>query len=242
MKKNLVNEMKLQPTGRVIVLNLFELHELSEEAQENAYREWLDEYRYSTEHICDLQYSDVIHYGDKALASVGIDAEWDSWDNCFPGNYIDPYTGRGVAYMTAADYLPDAENICHMEDYGYYSSMDMADAFNVYESELRGLVDEYRKTDDYDKRGDIADRFAYLHREACRDACKVFRDRYEEEKEDLESFERFEDETTQGYRCYTRDSAGRVYCTDCRKWYTEDGELYEQSDVNHACISIVKAG
>lgn len=104
---------------------LYTLDELSEEARERAYNEWLDEYRDSYEWTCDVVYSDTVYYGDKALASVGINAEWDSWDNCFPGNYADPYSGR-------------------------------------------------------------------------------------------------------------------VYYSDNRKWYTVDGELYEQSNVSHECVSLVK--
>ena len=58
-----------------------------------------------------------------------------------------------------------------------------------------------------------------------------------------------EDETTQGgewrtceYPYYKNGGyTGRVYYSDNRKWYTADGEFYEQSDVTRECISIVKA-
>jgi len=58
-----------------------------------------------------------------------------------------------------------------------------------------------------------------------------------------------EDAYAQGDRCYTCEYpyyrnggyAGRVYYSDNRKWYTADGELFEQSDINHECISIVLA-
>lgn len=49
-----------------------------------------------------------------------------------------------------------------------------------------------------------------------------------------------EDEYTQGGEWRTVDHSGRVYYSDNRRWYTIDGELYEQSDVDHACVSIVK--
>ena len=226
---------------KTIEKQLFTLDELSDDARKFAYEEWANDYRESQEYIWDLQYSDVIHYGEKALASVGINAEWDSWDNCYPGNYADPDNGRYLPYITAADYLPDnARNICHMDDCGYCSSMDMADAFNAYETELRELVDAYEIEWDYEKQLDISEQFARVHREACYKACKVLQDCFEWEKEDLESVERFEDETTQGYECHTTDGT-RVYYSDSRKWYTADGELYEQSDINHACVSIVKA-
>ena len=228
---------------KTIEKQLFTLDELTDAAQMAAYNEWVDDYRYSQEYIWDLQYSDVIHYGEKALASVGINAEWDSWDNCFPGNYADPYSKRYLPYITAADYMPEnARSICHMEDFGYYSSMDMADAFNEYEAELIELVDAYENANNYDDQIAISDKFASVHIEACYRACKVLQTRYEEEKDDLESFEHFDDESTQGYEIRTRDNSGRVYYSDCRKWYTIDGEFYDQSNVNHECVSIMKVG
>jgi len=58
-----------------------------------------------------------------------------------------------------------------------------------------------------------------------------------------------EDESTQGgefraceYPYYSNGGyTGRVFYSDNRKWYTVDGEYYEQSDVNYECVSIVKA-
>jgi len=52
--------------------------------------------------------------------------------------------------------------------------------------------------------------------------------------------EECEDESTQGYECRQIDNAGRVYYSDCRRWYTVDGQFYEQSDVNHECVSIAR--
>lgn len=242
MKNYTYSEMKLQPTGRLIKIELFTLEELSNEARERAYKEWLDEYCESFEYICELQYSDVITYGEKALASVGINAEWDSWDNCYPGNYADPHSGRFSPCVTAADYLPDdAGAICHMDDFGFYSSMDMADTFNEYETELRELVSAYAIEWDYEKQLEISAQFARVHNDACRAACRVFQNCYEEEKEYNESMERFEDESMQGYEYRTTDNAGRVHYSDNRRWYTADGELYEQSNISHECVSIVKA-
>lgn len=240
--------MRYMPTGETYTVELFELHELDDGARDNAYRNWLEDYRESAGYYYDVTQNDVIHYGDKALASVGINAEWDSWDNCFPGNYADPYNGRYLPYGDAAEYLGvdwgarmTARDICHMDDYGYYSSMDMAEAFNAYEARLLQLVADYEKCDDYDGRGDIAEQFARLHREACEKACKALQNDYEVEREYLESFEHFEDETEQGYCWRTLDETGRVIFHDCRKWYTAEGEFYEQADVSGACVSIVKA-
>lgn len=58
-----------------------------------------------------------------------------------------------------------------------------------------------------------------------------------------------EDEYAQGGKMYSCEYpsyknggyTGRVYYSDSRKWYTADGAFYEQSDINHACVSIVKA-
>lgn len=228
--------MKIKETA------LYTLDELNDKAQERAYNEWLDEYRDSYEWTCDVVYSDAVHYGDKALASVGINAEWDSWDNCFPGNYADPDSGRYLPYITAADYLPDnAREICHMEGYGFCSSMDMADAFNAYEPRLLALIKAYETATKYDDLIIISEHFARVHREACETACRVFHNCFAEEKEYYESMEHFEDETTQGGEWRTRDNSGRVYYSDNRKWYTADGEFYEQSDVSNECVSIVKA-
>ena len=60
--------------------------------------------------------------------------------------------------------------------------------------------------------------------------------------------EECEDETTQGgesraceYPYYKNGGyTGRVFYSDNRKWYTVDGEFYEQSDVNGVCVSLVK--
>ena len=58
-----------------------------------------------------------------------------------------------------------------------------------------------------------------------------------------------EDEYAQGGKTYSCEYpyyknggyTGRVYYSDSRKWYTADGEFYEQFAINHACVSIVKA-
>lgn len=229
-------------TMKIKETTLYTLDELNDKARERAYNEWLDEYRDSYEWTCDVVYSDTVYYGDKALASVGINAEWDSWDNCFVGNYADPYSGRYLPYITAADYLPDhARSICYMDDQGYCSSMDMADAFNAYEPRLLELIGAYETATEYDDLISISEQFARVHREACAAACRVFQDCFAGEKDYYESMEHFEDETIQGGEWRTRDNSGRVYYSDNRRWYTADGEFYEQSDVNHECVSIVKA-
>ena len=117
----------------------------------------------------------------------------------------------------------------------------MADAFNAHEDELRELIAKYDACDDYDERGEIAEKFARVHRQACEDACRVFQQCAEDEREYQESFERFEDEYTQGSTyTYYGYADGRKYRSDSRKWYTADGEFFEQSNVNHECVSIVK--
>lgn len=180
--------------------------------------------------------------------SCDFDCEY-SYDDCYDPGYITPVDDNGTCY-----------------------SMDLCDAFNKHVRRLNGLYYQYEHLNylcwavynEWDQhytyvdhnahffaRADaMRDRVITLWYEELEKACEDVRNtieyllRAEWEYYTSEEYARTEceDESTQGSNYRTIDDAGRVYYSDNRKWYTADGEFYEQSNVNHACVSIVKAG
>ncbi len=111
--------------------------------------------------------------------------------------------------------------------YFYERLDDMRDKiFDAWIEELEAACEDVRNTIEYLLRAEWE---YYTSEEYAREECA--------------------DESTQGgesraceYPYYKNGGyTGRVYYSDNRKWYTVDGEFYEQSDVSHECVSIVKA-
>ena len=155
-------------------------------------------------------------------------------------------------------------------DNGYYASMDLRDAWNAHINELNRINARLEMIDDlmngkynvwgphyiylkhkehvYNLLDDLANKTVSLWYSELEAACEdvrntieiLLRDEWEYYTSEERAREECEDESTQGGECRTTDHTGRVFYSDDRKWYTADGQFYEQSDVNHACVSIVK--
>ncbi len=258
MRTKVENIMQYVPTGETYEVKLYEFHELPKDTKnriideyEADYLQWVDE--------------DFRDYNEREIWDCVRDLEkqtnckwsYNRWYSC----------DFDVEYKTFPIWSP--EYVEHAEDNGYYASFDICEAWNAHVSKLRGLYETYDYIDEImentfpyydDNYAKIRENWTYHARleemrdkvhdmyieeldDACRDVANAIQSLLTLEWEDVHSREyiesRFEDLET-GYSCYTRDDSGRVYYYDSRKWYTEDGELYEESNVHHECISIVK--
>jgi hypothetical protein len=157
------------------------------------------------------------------------------------------------------------------DDNGYYASMDICEAWNAHIRKMNALhmQAEYLYTLEndvypiYDAHytpikeniafntrvskmiGAIYDEWTAELERACVDVANTIRSLLDDEWNYVHSHEYAQDylaEVDAGYECRTIDNSGRVYYHDTRKWYTADGQLYEEASVNHACVSIVRAG
>ena len=240
MKTYEQQEMKLHPTGRVISIHVYTLDELSEEAQERAYNDWRDSVvSYDVE---DELYTGIDHYAREALLSVDAEYDGDSYGNLWP-------------YMHNAA-IPQDGHAPKMDDLGYYATMDMAEAFNAHGPVLEECAAMWYAVAFPDSGStfyECDDETAYClmcmyeslyldeYENAVQDALDVWKELRDQEREYLTSFEAFSDESLQGCECYTIDNTGRKYHHDNRLFYFEDGEYYGESDIDHECVSIVRA-
>lgn len=238
MKSRQYPEMQHQPTGRIITIELFTIDELSDDARERAYNDWLEE-----PSALQIEYylQDTIDYD----ARKALDPIIPNW-NCDAYGHIWPIM-RNVK-------MPNDGHAPRMKDCGDWATMDIADAFNAYGHEMEEYANiwyriaypesgsAFYECDDtaaYDLLGLYEDLYLQTFEKAAQAALSKWEELREAEREYHTSTEAFEDEFNQGYECRTIDRTGRVYLNDCRKWYTANGEFYEQSDITHECVSIV---
>lgn len=247
------------------VIPLFEYHELNDDARGRVISEYMEEREadpYFSQWFIDCYESEIwecvrdlaksinnarVSWRYNRWYSCDFDCEY-SYDDCFEPGYMQPVKDNGVCY-----------------------SMDLCDAWNKHARKLNGLYYQHEYLDylcwdvynDWNGWNEVTENASFFRRaEALRDhvvtawyaelekACEDVRDtieyllRAEWEYYTSEEYARIEceDETTQGYEARTHDGAGRVFYSDCRKWYTANGDLYEQSNISHECVSIVKAG
>lgn len=239
MKTHNYPEMALKPTGRIITIELFTIDELGDDARKRAYNDWLD-----TIGIYDVE--------DHLQTSIDYDAR-KALDPIIPNWDCDNY-GHIWPIMSNVR-IPQDGHAPRMTDNGDCFSMDIADAFNAHGPQMEEYAGMWYQIafpecdspfwdcDDqtsYDLLAMYEDLYLNAFEKAAQDALNKWEELRECEREYLTSVEAFEDETNQGYECRTIDKTGRVYHHDCRKWYTVDGEFYEQSDISHECVSIVK--
>lgn len=226
---------------KTIEKQLFTLDELTDDARRNAYNEWVESALVFD--VYDHLSITVDYDARKALETVGADWDCDSYGNMWP-------IMRNVE-------IPRDGHADKMKDGGEWVSMDMAEAFNAHGPKMEEYAGMWYQVaypenntpfwdcDDetsYDLLGMFEELYLEEYEAAVYDALRKWKENREAEEEYITSFEAFEDEFSQGYECRQIDKSGRVYYSDCRKWYTIDGEYYDQSNINHACVSIVKAG
>ena len=241
-------------TTQTRVISLFEFDELDDAARDRVAREYAEERAndpYFGQYFADTYEGEIwecVHALEKSI--TGADVRWRySWwysaDFDCEYTYSDCYS---PAYME------------RVSDTGYYASLDICEAWNAHAGRLNALYHQIVGLDNllyYAADGSArywalmewAERvegqwFAELEK-ACEDVRATIENLLRAEWEYYTSEEaartECEDETAQGYEAHQIDGRGRVFYTDCRKWYTADGELYEQANVNHVCVSIVKA-
>ena len=239
MKNHQYPEMGFAPTGRILTVELFTIDELSDEARENAYNDWVESVGiYDVEDYLQMT---IDHDVRETIDPIIPNWDCDNYGNIWP-------VMRNVR-------MPLDGHAPKMEHSGDWASMDVADAFNAYGPQMEEYADMYYRVAfpehgsafyECDDRTsyDLMELYEELYLKVFEIAAQSALDKWEElremEREYHTSVEAFEDEFNQGYECRTIDEAGRVYYHDSRKWYTIDGEFYEQANINDQCISIVK--
>ena len=252
-------------TQRETTITLYTFDELTEEARARVVADYAEERAndpYFSQWFNDCYESDIwecvrdleqsisgarVHWQYNRWYSCDFDCEF-SYDDCYDPGEFETVKDNGLCY-----------------------SMDLCDVWNKHVRKLNAIcyrVDHLESLmyGEYDVWGQ---HYVYLkHNEAAYNRLETMRDNLigawyaeleaacEDVRNTIEALlrgeweyytgeeyarEECEDESTQGYECRTIDNAGRVYYSDCRRWYTVDGQFYEQSDINHACVSIVRA-
>ena len=179
---------------------------------------------YSCDFDCEFSYNDCSDPGE--LNRVNDNGICYSMDLCDAWNsHVDKLNAINRAFENVCNYMYDVNSSFdywngHTYEDRLYSILDDAQSSLVgkWYEELEAACDDVRDTLEHLLR---AEWDYYTSEEYAATEC--------------------EDETTQGYESRHIDNAGRVYYSDSRKWYTIDGEYYEQSNVNHECVSLALA-
>lgn len=260
MRTKTENIMQYVPTGETYTVDLFEFHELADDVRADL----VDRFMVENEGFFDDTFRDCheldIWEAVKALQKqTGCKWFYNPWYSCdFDVNYKMYET-----YETELFYPAD--------DNGYYASFDICEAWNAHIRKMNALHMQaeylyYLENDVYPIYNahytPIKENIAFNTRvskmieaiydewtaeleRACVDVANTIQSLLDDEWNYVHSHEYAQDylaEVDAGYECRTIDNSGRVYYHDTRKWYTADGQLYEEASVDHACISIVKAG
>jgi len=192
-------------------------------------------WRYNTWYSCDFdcEYTYNDYASPDVIERVSDSGYYASMDICDAWN---AHTRKLNAIYTHIDYI---ESLMWDMDTSF-------DYWNEYTAEDR----IYNRLDSM--RENLITRWYSELESACKDVRDTIETLLRDEWEYYDSEEaariECEDETIQGGESYTCEYpyyknggyTGRVYYSDHRKWYTADGELYDESNVNHECVSIVK--
>ena len=270
MKTKTENVMQLQPTGETYTVDLYEFCELSDDVRARLASEYLEENAQEIEWAftdsCEHDTWGAVKELENAITGARVSWHYNRWYSCdFDVNYSydDCYSPAEVetvddnGYWSSYDicgawnaHVRRLNAICSMLDYlGYvdaevypvwdnhYNTIKENGAFNSRADDMHGkLVDEW---------------YCELER-ACDDVARAIESCLRSEYEYMHSEEYAEAQLSEieaGYECRTCEYpyyknggyTGRVYYSDSRKWYTADGELYEEANTNHECVSIVCA-
>lgn len=256
--------MKLQPTGETYTVKLYTFDELSDDARARVVSDFYEERAsdpYFSQWFIDCYEHKIwacVRDLEKSITGARVQWQYNRWYSCdfdCEFSYDDCY---------------DPGEMERVKDTGYYASMDLCDAWNGHVRKLNAICYrvDYLESLMYGKYDVWGPHYVYQkHNEAAYNRLEGMRDdlvgRWYEELEaacedvrntieyllrgewDYYTSEEYaaiecEDETTQGYECRQIDNAGRVYYSDCRRWYTVDGIYYDQSSVYNQCVSIVK--
>lgn len=250
-----------------VTVDLFTFDELSEDAKNRVVSDYCEErandpyyWQYFAD-TCESEIWECVRDLENSISGARVSWSYNRWYSCdfdceysYSDSYdpceLEPIENNGYCYsmgicdtwnahirkLNAISYR--LEYIGHLmedvypdwdywrsdwieENEPFYNRLDIlySDAVSLWYEELERACDDVRNMIEFLLRSEWE---YYTSEEFAREEC--------------------EDESTQGYEIRTRDNVGRVYYSDCRKWYTENGEFFDQSNINHACVSIVKAG
>lgn len=177
---------------------------------------------YSCDFDCEFSYDDCCDPGE--LYTVDDNGICYSMDLCDAWNsHVGKLNAINRAFENVSNYMYDVNS-----SFDYWNG-------ETYEDRLYSILD--------DAQSSLVGRWYAELEAACEDVRNMIETllRGEWDYYTSEEYARGEFEANEtGYECRTRDNSGRVYYSDNRRWYTVDGEFYEQSDVNRECVSIVK--
>lgn len=196
---------------------------------------------YSCDFDCEFSYDDCYDPGE--LEPVRDNGYYASMDICDAWN---KHVRKLNAINSRVDHLYTLED--GLYDAGYMELL------HVWNDKRRPLRPGAQWAHRYDcMRGELITAWYAELEAACEDVRDTIETLLRVEWEDYTSAEyareECADESTQGGECRTCEYpywsnggyTGRVYYSDNRKWYTVDGVFFEQSNINHECVSLALA-
>ena len=254
------NIMQYVPTGKTYTVDLYTFDELDEAAKEYA----VDEFVGSNEDMFSWEFQDFVEpeiwecvrdleknisgarvsWRYNRFYSCDFDIEY-SYDDCFDPDELDAVKDTG--YYASFDlcdvwnkHLHKLNGLCHKMNYIDHLSYDIYPYWDHYET-IRENVEFNNRLDGM--RDKVVSMWYEELEAACEDVANTIQSLLVNEWEYVTSREyaaQYFHDVEAGYESRMIDNSGRVYYSDSRKWFTVDGELYEEANINHACVSIVK--
>lgn len=252
-------------TTQTRILPLFEFYELSDDAQEKAIEEYAEErandpflWQVFAENYERDIWECVKHLED-SINCARVEWEYNRFYSC---DFDCEYKIKNFDWLE-----PDTNE--EIQNNGYYASFDICNAWNAHARKMNALALMYEYICEQIQAlpyepwvfnskpenmafcekleymsGEITDKWLCELEKACDDVRNAIETllRGEWEYYTSEEYTRLEceDEFAQGSEYRQIDNNGRVYYSDSRRWYTANGEFYEQSNISHECVSIVK--
>jgi len=223
---------------------------------------------YFAQYFADCYESEIwecVYSLEKSLSNIGVKWSYNPWysadfdivyryNDCSSPDELTPVDDNDICYsMDLCDawnaHVHKLNAICHRIDYLAYLSEDLYPIYDIYYNEIPENAAFSARADDMHLQ--MVDLWYMELEKACDDVRNTIETLLRGEWEWYASEECARDEyeanqTGEEYRTceypYYKNGGytGRIYYSDSRKWYTAAGELYEQSKINHECVSIVK--
>lgn len=242
-------------------VDLFEYHELSDDARARVIDDLISEHEYWLDEDFrnyESEIWDCVCSLEKNLSYLGIKWNYNPWYSCdfdivyrysdySSPNELYPINDDGVCYsMDLCDvwnaHISKLNAICYHIDY-VSELMDKYPMHDMYYNTISENVEFNSNLDELHLM--LIDRWYIELCDACKDVANTLQGLLQCEWDYCHSREYTEtlanDEVYTGGISYTIDKTGRKYFSDTRKWFTSLGELFEESNVMRECVSIVKA-
>ena len=270
MKVKTEKVMQYVPTGETYDVELFEFFELNDGIKKRIAREYLEDnaeaIAFEFQESQESEIWECVRDLEKSICGARVKWHYNRWyscdfdieyryDDCYSPCELDAVNDTGhCASMDICDawnghirklnaIYHELEYLGHLDNdvYPYWSrDCDVIRENVLFNSRIEELQDRY-----------IGLWYEELEK-ACEDVADTIQRLLIDEWEYMNDIEyaliRLEDESEAGgewrtceYPYYKNGGyTGRIFYNDTRKWYTAYGELYEQANVNHECVSIVK--